>query len=89
MKTYEESIRSVCLTKHGDTEYAEKIWDRQLRSKEIIQEVCTNRGTWILAQGLINNMNESNELGAEIVTLITNAIAQGVLIGMEMEKIDI
>jgi len=86
MKTYEEALKSVCLTKAGDPEYGKKILDRQLRGAEIIVEVCTYPGTLLLVQGLINRMREDGELGEELVICVSNAVAQGVLIGMEMEK---
>lgn len=84
MKTFDEAIQITCLAKTGDFLAYDAITDKQVRSMGIIKEVVNSIEADFLADCLLKQMTESS---FELVHLcVKNAIAQGVLIGMEMEK---
>ena len=66
----------------------EKIVDRQIRSMGIIKEVVHSNSTRMLAITLLEQVSFTEFQFDDIVLCVKNAIAQGVLIGMEMEKLD-
>lgn len=87
MKTFDEAIHFICLAKKGDIDKMEQVLERQRKRLSIIKEVCESPETLILIILLMKNANNLNSQ-EELEELLTNAIAQGVLIGMEMEKVD-
>lgn len=86
MKTFDEAIKITCIARTGDLLAYDAITDKQVRSMGIIKEVVDSREADFLADCLLRQMVEPS---FELVHLcVKNAIAQGVLIGMEMEKSD-
>lgn len=89
MKTFEEAIKTICI---GDTRNPNDclaIVDRQEKGKGIIKEVCKSQEAHFVAIALISNISMVDFEFEQFVICVKNAIAQGVLIGMEMEKSDV
>jgi hypothetical protein len=86
MKTFDEAIKSVCMADRRIANDAEKVTDRQIRSIGVIKEVVHSEGTRMLAITLLEQVSFTDFQFDDIVVCVKNAIAQGVLIGMEMEK---
>lgn len=88
MKTFEEAIKVVCIGDMRDPKLCEAVQDKQIRSKSMIKEVVKSSEAHFLAIALIDQISMVEFEFESFVICIKNAIAQGVLIGMEMEKND-
>jgi len=88
MKTFEEAIHKICIGDIRDPQSCEEIADRQVRSISMIKEVCNSKEAHFVAISLIQEISIVEFEFSAFLTCIKNAIAQGVLIGMEMEKAD-
>lgn len=88
MKTFYEAIKTICIAMNDDPNECEAVIDRQEKGKSIIKEVCKSPEAHFVAIALMTNISMVNFEFSEFVICIKNAIAQGVLIGMEMERSD-
>lgn len=85
MKTFEEVIHYVCLAKIHDSKRTKEVQEIQTKRVSLIREVCESWEAHALAELLIHQATDISI--EELFQILLNAIAQGVLIGMEMEKI--
>ena len=86
MKTFDEAIKSVVLVRADQKENWAFVADKQLKGASMIQEIVESQFSSLLAVGLMQKMEE--ESFHEFLICVKNAIAQGVLIGIEMERQD-
>lgn len=87
MKTFDEAIKIVCIADSRNSDHCMAVADQQIKSMSMIKEVCDSPEAHFVATALMKMIPEDPSI-EEFRICIMNAIAQGVLIGMEMEKID-
>lgn len=88
MKTFEEACEAVfCVPrKPGESEVTlDHLMDAQERYSAIICEVVNSRYVEMLISAF-NGIHHRDKIPVE--TLLKNAFAQGVAVGMEMERVD-
>lgn len=85
MKSFEEAIRITCLATKNLAEERKSIEEYQLRNNPLVKEIGNSNEVVLISTLMFENMR-GDYSPKNIKFHIKNALAQGVLIGIEMEK---
>jgi hypothetical protein len=92
MKTFSEACKSVFLSSklEESTDVATtRLVIAQEKRLEIVEEVTTSEEAHFLAASMLKHAEDDKDESYAIINCLLNMFAQGVLVGMEMEKEEI